>query len=385
MRPTRLFRGLALAAALAAAAACVGLLSAAPRAGRAAGSPPPSPGPTFSEYVVLSTGSAPLYAFFVPLSALVWRRRQRIEPVVLLVNDVPGSRAWGTDAATSTMLRYLARWNFTENLLFVDHSDQRALNNVALAQVGRAFVAGLCGLHGRLRGIGDANTTLVTTDADIWPVASGATFLPRGNGSMGKITNALCCGETYLFNTTFREFPMSTVALPVWAWRRAMRYDCICDVSAGPGCLSEAFARHINAELAVAFNYTSAVELSFAQWSMDQRLVSYRISQLDAGVRGAIELAPRQTHADRIDRSGWQHRSWDEAALAAFVDAHVLRPGHEEGAWKSLAELLRPLLGVQPGDPLWAEVEQYVSEYRGAVASQALAHSLFPDAKKGRL
>ena len=74
----------------------------------------PCPQPASEErkaYAVISTGSLPMYSFFAPLTALIWRRRQGIQPLLLLVNDVSsnatrtGSGRWGSSETTALILR----------------------------------------------------------------------------------------------------------------------------------------------------------------------------------------------------------------------------------------------------------------------------------------
>jgi hypothetical protein len=336
-------------------------------------------------YVVLSTGSAPLYAFATPLAALVWRKRQQIEPIIVLVNDVPGSKHWGSNNQTAVILRYLQLWGLKDNIIMLDHDEQLPLNNVAMSQVARAYIAGLCSANGPLANAMTTDAYLITTDVDILPIATRSYWLPDKPGAVGKITNAQCCSRPTLLNVTFQEFPMSTVAFRWSTWRRIMGYyGCICNTS-DVDCTRHDFPAHINSDLKHVMRY-GIVTSGLHQWGMDQWLMSYNL-QRHGKVLKATQLIPRHTGSDRMDRG----RNWldvtSEGALATFIDAHIIRPSHTPENWAKMQSFLHTTLGITSDEhdkALWAQVRQYASEYQAALGD-AQRYVLFPDVNKGRL
>jgi hypothetical protein len=341
-------------------------------------------------YVVLSTGSAPLYSFLLPIAAVAWSRRQQVQPILLLTHDVPGTGLWGSDPQTAVILKYLRVLGFEHSITFLSYDPALPLNNVAISQVARAYAAGLCSEDGPLATAAREDAFLIVTDVDILPIANLSYFLPSSPAAVGRITNAFCCPlRNPPVGGQFREFPMSTIAYRASTWRQLMGYEgCICR-SSSASCLTHDFHAHINGDLMRRLYYNTSRLLS-NQWGMDQWMVSSSIHNHPAVLNGT-ELQGRQVQQDllqdRIDRAGhnWPKEVLSQAALGSFIDAHVVRPGYTADNWGQLSTLLRSVLMV--GDSasdqqLWHTLQAYAAEYRAAVDASA-QFMLMPDAAKG--
>jgi hypothetical protein len=348
--------------------------------------PSKAPAPAQDAYVVLSTGSAPLYSFLLPVAALAWTRWQQVQPIILLTNDVPGTSLWGSDRQTAVILKFLRALGLERSITFLSYDPGLPRNNVAVSQVARAYAAGLCSEgNGPLAAAVRGDAFLIATDVDILPIAPRSYFLPISPAAAGRITNAFCCPVHQLpAGGQFREFPMSTIAYRASTWRHLMGYNsCICHTSSA-GCLMHDFPAHINGDLVRRLHYNTS-RLLGNQWGMDQWLVSHSI-HADRGVLDATELQARQTLHDRLDRGrNWPHKVLSQAALGSFIDAHVVRPGYTTKNWAQLSTLLRSVLMVVDDSPrdqqLWQALQAYAAEYLDAVDDSA-QYLLMPDEVK---
>jgi hypothetical protein len=341
--------------------------------------------PSAHTYVVLSTGSAPLYSFFLPLAALSWSRRQQFVPIILLVQDAPGAGQWDGDAQTAVILKYLHMWGFEKNVYLLGYNSSLPHNSATVSQVARAYVAGLCGVVGPVKEALHADAYIVTTDVDIVAIASSSYFLPSNSSYAGKVTNAFCCGTSTLKGVDYREYPMSTIAMNASTWRSSLKFGCLCNGTSQHGCLSQSLPGFMNRHLMEVFGYGSSNMIG-TQWSMDQRLVSYHL-HTEGAVK--LELINRQPSSDRIDRSNWPDGSWSSDRLQAYVDAHVLRPGYTTGNWARLRLLYQQVMLVDETRTtdklLWQQVEEYVLDYQAALmrSPATSSYQLVPDSEKG--
>lgn len=341
---------------------------------------PPTGFPARKHFVVLSTGVAPLYSFFLPLSALTWKRVQGFEPIILLMRDVPTTRQWGSDKQTAVILHWLQEWGFSDSVYYLDYNSSLPDNNVVMSQVVRLFVSGMCQLSGPIADANKHDAVIVTTDVDILPIAPGQYWLPT-HTSAGKITNSHCCGQHTVRGVTFREFPISTLAFPASAWREVMQYGCICN--GAEDCANGSILSNVNAILEDVFFYGTPRQTP-TQWNMDQRLVSYKLHNSPA-VLNKTELQQRK-NGDRVDRAAWPVERISQTHLAQYADSHMLRPGFTPENWSLLGQLLKAALqvdsGLQKDTDLWQQVELYVEQYRAAVSSGPAPYLLMAEQKK---
>jgi hypothetical protein len=327
-------------------------------------------------FVVLSSGSGPEYSFFLPLAALLWSRL-RINPIILLMHDVPHTRLWGSDEQTAVILRYLDKWGFHDNIYYLGYNDTLPWDNVAVAQVARLLVSGMCNVTGPIAAAKVHDAHIVTTDVDIFPVAGAKYWLPDSSRSAGKITNSHCCAANTVLGLTSREYPMSTMAFRFSKWRQVMQHKCICN---GPvDCQSGSFIAYTNQLMQETFFYGTRQQTP-TQWNMDQRLASYMLHQ--SPVLPSTEFAKRDTQHDRIDRLTWPNIDWSSDSLAKYKDAHVLRPGYTSGNWERLWKLIQVLVVSDADSHLKDDIEMYVQEYQAAVAVAGARYTSFPPALK---
>jgi hypothetical protein len=323
-----------------------------------------------------------LYSFFVPLAALAWKRVQKFEPIILLVHDVPATRLWGTDRQTAIILHWLKEWGFKDNIYYLHYNQSLPDNNVAVSQVARLFVAGMCGLRGPIQEAIERDAFILTTDVDIMPVAPAEYWLPTHEAYMGKITNSHCCGYQTVNGETFREYPMSTLAFRASTWRAIMQYDCICTSTAD--CQNGSMLQSLNKVLQELFHYGTPRQTP-TQWNMDQRLVSYQLHNSHEVLK--TEMEQKRT-GDRADRGAWPTGALLDNITAKYTDSHMLRPGYTVDNWAELGKFLKVAMQVnvssQQDVSFWHQVELYVEQYRAAVGSGSAQYTLIDEGKKGR-
>lgn len=293
-----------------------------------------------------------MYSFYLPLTSLIWRYRQRFEPVVFLIDDVPSDYSWENFPVTSVILRYLSLWNFT-NIYFLSPNQSYPENNVLIGQNSRLFASMMCNFP--------SDSWMLTSDVDIWPVAPSSFFKPRKSSSTGIILNAFCCDTFTRSGVTFREYPITNLGLYHRKWQELMDCQCSCfreNYQVGPRapCLQKIVAQ-VNKQLGDMFRYGSGDEGS-SRWSYDQHLFSHRLHS-KADIFSSVELIGRDTLSDRIDRSSWENKIWSESVLHGIVDSHVLRPGYTEENWQRLFPLLIALLEISNHSVLYQQIKRY--------------------------
>jgi len=262
------------------------------------------------------------YAFYVPLTALLWRLVGGRTPTALLV---------GT-AAEWTARRPLVLGRAREigcEIHWVDHVEGYA--DATVAQTAR-----LLACQGALTSnygvpLSD-DTTLLTADADAWPL-SGEYFSRRPEP--GEVLSYY--GNAYHLDAE-PKVPICYLDATVETWRAV--------VGDRPP------AELLTAEL------DPTVE-GMAAWCFDETWVGALLADRYAERAVILEVIERHgcPPADRVDRGGWPANP----TAAGMVDAHCLRPGHTDENWPRLRPLPAELV---PGRMAW--VDDYVAEYREA-------------------
>ncbi|HEY2899209.1 MAG TPA: hypothetical protein VGL59_01450 [Polyangia bacterium] len=273
---------------------------------------------------VLSATVDPTYAFFAPLTALIWREVTGFDPLLLLVG---GEEAWRADARAAVALDEAAHH---AEIVFVPAVAGAAAHT--LAQVVRLCGAALDG--------GD-NDYLLVSDVDLWPL-NAQRFRLRQGKQMFQIMNADAYG------TEADRFPMCYLGGPRALWREIFSLD---------GGLAAALGR--------------MPWPADGDWHFDEKFASASLRAWSGFAARALQL-PRPAGAGhgRLDRADWQFPDGAGAGrLRGLVDAHLLRPGFSPENWPRLRALLASLL---TGAKLRAAID-YHARYQAAAAPASLA------------
>jgi hypothetical protein len=277
---------------------------------------------------VLSATKDPTYAFFAPLTALVWRRVTGFDPLLLLVGD---EAEWRDDRRAAVALDEAVRH---ADVVFVTRPDGPA--DHTLAQVVRLCAAALEG--------GD-DDYLVASDVDLWPVARDR-FHPAQARRVFQVFNADAYGADG------DRFPICYLGGRRAVWRELFPLE---------GGLAAALGR--------------VPWPADGDWHFDERYATARLQAWPHfAARGQRIPRPPGPDHGRIDRSDWR----EPASLDGIVDAHLLRPGFTPESWPRLRALLARLVGADDLRDADAYQARYVAA-REAVAPAAAARATLDD------
>ena len=287
------------------------------------------------DFVVLAASSSkPRYSFYLPLTALVWRWRLGMTPLVLLVGQWH-NQPRGTDWAVRECLEQLQLAGLLR-LLLVPCAEAEA---GAVSQSIRLSFAALPQLH--------PESWAVVNDADLWPVDRDMYRL--GSGDKGTVTshNAGCCGSFDFRGTRLTELPMGSVGARVREWRELFQLPPIADP-----------------ELLARFSLQTAAAVKGSArrgWGDDQLVLSVVLQCAAAAAEGRVRFFVRETREDRIDRSRWPAAAGCFSSLLPRVfDAHLPKDG--AAAWHPSLRPLFQLLIPNRSD-VWQVADRFASRF----------------------
>ncbi len=299
-----------------------------------------------SAFAILSTTAERRYAFFSPLTALLWRVRVGLTPVVFLVSSAD---SWSHGPAL-----------VTRNFFF-------SLVSLGLAKVVEvpckrhcAFVAQAVRLFFSCLSFFSPSSWAVISDADLWPINRDFFFLGRKEKKMVS-HNALCCNHFFFQNFRFRELPIGSVSGTISNWREIFFLPRVDNASL--------LAPWIERRAEVFFG-------TFRRnWNDDQIMLSVF---LQSAVNVSRLFFSRDTSVDRLDRSNWPRRS-DFFSLSScpesggfgmrsggfgfrsggYLDAHLPKNGLAH--WNSTLRVL--FFSLLPPDKEREKIMQLADDY----------------------
>lgn len=261
-------------------------------------------------YAVLSCASQSnnMFAFYLPMTIQAWKRIN-YDSIVILTGDIS---KW-QNQALQLVLEVLLNMRVDIAFITTDSSHE-----VILSQVGRLFVANF------LEWEDESQTTLVTSDADLWPLNRDLYRLSVGKAV--KLVNSNCCGTFTRNNRQYQMIPMCNVVMNVATWRAVMNPHN--DMPRSTADILRYISNDLGLKAQLDKNTGSV-------WYADQIIISMRLTKWIEGRRHLVAYRPRWTALDRIDRSGWKTSffSWKN-------DAHLLRDPLNNGTWQRLNDLL---------------------------------------------
>jgi hypothetical protein len=257
------------------------------------------------KYATFGIDSNPLYAFFAPLTALVWNALGYRALVIV----IEGS----TSPATQLVHRELEGLPCDIVRLLPPAGHLTA----TVAQIARIYAWSAA--------VVQDNDYVLTTDADMWPLAPA--WFERGECQPS--------GFSLLYANNRTRFPMCYLGGHKAIWHEI--------IGAG-GTFQERVDHHLSVHLGPGGHPSDA-------WQHDEEFVTGRIHAWSGFPARCmcVDRASGEPPADRIDRADWP-RSFD---LTQRIDAHLLRPGYTVDNWPHLEKLFYALC---PAHEAWAAV-----------------------------
>lgn len=265
-------------------------------------------------FAVFATDRTPLYAFFAPITALLWARIGKREPLVMLVG---APHEW-TDPDSSLVHRGLLEAIEREGGQVHHLAPFLGWKDSAVAQISRLFAQWLPGVQ--------PDDELLTSDVDMWPLAP---WPAEQNASLATVTRP---GGWGLYSICYLQARVS-------CWR-----DIILP---GTTSLEDGLGR-----------MSTLIHGNHPGWSHDEWLSTREFTRWGAEHPGKLVVVERPNNCSgtRLDRDGWPLAP---TSLEGYKDAHVLRPGWTNATWPRLRWVLQAFLG--PEDLAW--VEDYRASY----------------------
>lgn len=259
--------------------------------------------------VVLSSDTHPDYAFYLPLTALIWSLRGW-EPTVIAVG---GDNEWRRSPLREAVA---AAREVAGSFSYLDLPGLPFKRTSTVAQVSRLF--------GWLAAGTQDDDLVVTSDIDMWPIGPWVLDVTVPTDAF-TILGANAHMDT---NGRPTRFPICYLAARAATWR-----DVIGD--------TPSIAAGVDRVLAVVpAEYGTHRGVPLGEWCLDE---SYFFGRVWAGHLDRCRLVARDLAARgqmRLDRAAW-HENW---RLADLADAHLPRPGYSDENWPRVRRLLARLV-----------------------------------------
>jgi hypothetical protein len=284
------------------------------------------------DLAVIAGSSKNRYAFYLPLTALVWRLRVGMIPLVLLAGD-----RWegGADVVVRETLEELQRMHLAHVIRVPCDSRDATF----VSQGVRLAFAALPQLH--------PDSWAVINDADLWPVDMDMYRIGKHERGVVTSHNSQCCGAFEFRGAEFVEVPMGSVGARVSDWR---------DVFLLPNRVNP------DALAALVIQRAEAMTASNRRgWGDDQMMLSVMLQSSTAAKEGRVHYHTRATAHDRIDRLRWPAAACFESLVPLVFDAHL--PTDGANMWFANLRVLFRLLIPNRTD-VWEMADRYVARFR---------------------
>jgi hypothetical protein len=244
-----------------------------------------------NKIVVNTTNDKQMYAFFMPLVAMLWNKIIGYSPISLFVGN---KEHWHSTELNKLII------NETEKYARVFYIDQYpGIESATIAQVSRLYASAIPDLN--------SDDYLLTSDVDMFPL-NKERFHGQDLSKPFHVFNS----DAYLPE---EKFAMCYLGGKVSAWREIMEIKSLnLDIA-----LTEGF-------------YTKPIE---QPWNHDE-LTFYK--QIVKWGKEKCQLIPRVggDNFGRVDRGSWRFHG----NLKGYVDSHLVRPGNEDVNWNKILPLL---------------------------------------------
>jgi hypothetical protein len=266
---------------------------------------------------IFSTDMGPDYAFLVPITSLIWKKRIGFNPICFFV----GTEAKWNDNGLTKFILEKSREAGTQ-AEFIDFID--GVKQSTIAQVSR--------LYGGCLNCND-DDYIITSDTDMWPI-NKSWFLQGQPDKKFHIFFANAYSPEI-------KYPMCFLGANAKYWRELMHVDQNSSVKI-------ALEKQIYADLGKNSSDQEA-------WNYDEKLFGTLIQNFN-GFPSNCHLINRAGR--RIDRSDWSVPN----QIDDIIDSHLLRPSHHQN-WKKIHDLLQKILSYEDFDWCCRYRNEFVETY----------------------
>jgi len=269
---------------------------------------------------VIAVDTHPWYAFYAPLTAMVWSARGWC-PLVIFVGD---EEVWDGDPRAQ-IVRDRCCDVPDSRIARVDAID--GFRSATWAQVVRLFAAEIESI--------DSSDYLLTSDADMWPLGDWV-----GGGRDDNKDLQIYYSNAHRTEPGARpHFPMCYLGARVSAWREIV----------GPSPEFTVVKAAGEARLDGPVHRIGGEEIPLDVWNLDETVFGEFMLNWP-GYPSRCQLIERdmtKVGQKRLDRAGWVELD----NLDGYADAHLPRPGSSAENWPRV----RRLFDLATGEGEWAD------------------------------
>ncbi len=266
------------------------------------------------------------YAFYLPLTALAWKRIG-FESIVQIIGR---KDEWENHPALNFVLDSLKFLN--SSIIFID---AKAENRMMMAQTARIFASNMKEYYSD----GNDKDYIILSDADLWPIRRSH-YLLRENKSL-HLVHSDCCGDFLHANQSYRMIPIN-IGARASTWRQILNSTNIVKGSEDVlKIFGDVFGEKVKKK----------VEFASDEWYYDQKYLSIMIDKWmkkDSNKNLTFDL-PFNPNG-RIDRSSWRPETVKESQFESnYYDSHLIFNGFQPERWSTI----RPLIKLMYTDDSW--------------------------------
>ena len=268
--------------------------------------------------MTLSANQQGDYAFLLPISAMVWRKIAKYEPICLLTE---GREDWDTPTGR-VVVDMIGRLELRKHYIGRIKPPYRTS---VQAQCSRQHIA----LHKQYDAEEDY---ILTADVDMWPLAEWW-FNKQDWSKDVHVWYANAWG--------YRWYTTGYIGMKVKTWREVMKYIASGDLAP---VMEAALEKHLTPE-----------RDTWQEWWFDEHYFTSRLKAW-SGHPDRIQFMERSggPPLDRVDRSNWT------MSTDGKVDAHVLRPATSQENLPRVMELAAKLLSPNEMEMVNGFVKRYM-------------------------
>ena len=281
------------------------------------------------------------YAFYLPLTALAWRRIG-FESIVLIIGE---KSEWKNHPILSYTLESLNALPHVTVLFISANVENRGM----LSQTARMFLANMDAFPGV------STDHIMTTDADLWPLRKEHYYVPQGIDRSLILVHSKCCAPFDFAGRSYPMFPMCNIGASAATWRQIINTNSSV-VAKDPKSILKYFESFFGERV------HRRVEFASDDWYLDQNVVSIRI---DEWIRRHGTKDPTYRVSDvgfgRIDRMSWNPQRIRPSNFKFFFDAHLIEEGFIPKKWLTIRPLLHLMYNKSSWQTNWSN--NYAAEF----------------------
>lgn len=286
------------------------------------------------------------YAFYLPLTALAWKRIG-FESIVLIIGE---KSEWKNNSVLSHVVDTLESLAPDVTVLFLPAKIE---NRVMLSQTARIFMANMDEFPGR------SSDFILTSDSDLWPLRKQHFYQPEDNVNRPlMLFHSDCCRPFVFKGRSYKMQPMSHVGASATTWKEMINSNSSIVAKDSPSILNrleEIFGHQVR----------HRVIFASADWFLDQKFVTMSIEQWlshhQTSPKKDCVYKVSDVGFQRLNRLAWNVNKMSASSFAKLYDAHLIVGGFQPHKWKSIRPLLHLMYGN--GSSLYQFCDQFAKRF----------------------